>query len=96
MATKENENTLHAIVRGRVQGVGFRYFVSKCAGSLKISGTVRNLPDGSVEVKASGDRASLDQLVERLWKGPMFSRVSSVETMWDAPVESMDGFLVTD
>ena len=96
METKENEDTFHAIVRGRVQGVGFRFFVYRCASSLKLNGAVRNLPDGSVEVRARGNRSSLKNLEEQLKKGPMLARVSNVETKWGLALEPIEGFQVID
>jgi acylphosphatase len=62
--------SLHAIVHGRVQGVGFRYFVLSHARSLRLVGTVRNLADGSVEVYAEGERAALAHLERDLRRGP--------------------------
>ena len=67
------------IVAGRVQGVGFRYFVARSARGLGLSGYVRNLPDGTVEVAASGNRASLDALAALLEKGPPGAIVESVQ-----------------
>ena len=69
-------------VTGRVQGVGFRYFVARAARSLRLSGYVRNLPDGAVEVVASGDRAQLESLVALLEKGPPGAEVESVSLDW--------------
>jgi acylphosphatase len=66
-------------VQGRVQGVGYRYFVQHEADSLKVTGFVRNLPDGSVEVVAEGVESALDTLEARLREGPSFARVASVE-----------------
>src|SRR5262249_37136247 len=78
---------LHAVVRGRVQGVGYRDFVYRHARALGLGGWVRNLPDGrSVEVFATGSRAVLDRLIEYLHDGPRLSYVTEVETDWpDAP-----------
>jgi acylphosphatase len=73
---------LRAVVRGRVQGVGYRYFVQRAAVSLELIGYVRNLGDGTVEVLASGDKESLCQLVEKLWEGPPSSRVDGVAKEW--------------
>lgn len=95
MDSVTGQHTLHAIIRGRVQGVGFRNFVFKQAVSLHLSGRVRNLPDGSVEVFANGDRAVLMQLVELLWKGPLFAKVSDVYSQWDQPQTLYQGFEVT-
>ena len=70
---------LHATVRGRVQGVGFRWFVCREARALGLTGRVANLPDGSLEVAAEGDRAALDGLLFALRTGPAGSHVSAVE-----------------
>lgn len=70
---------LHVLVRGRVQGVGFRWFVRERARALGVRGLVRNRTDGSVEVEAEGDAASLQRLRESLTTGPAGARVTSVE-----------------
>jgi acylphosphatase len=67
------------LVHGRVQGVGYRYFVQREADALGVTGFVRNLPDGSVEVVAEGADRVMDTLEARLREGPSFARVSSVE-----------------
>lgn len=74
---------LHAIARGRVQGVGFRYFVERQASQLNLTGWVRNRWDGTVEVVAEGDRPKLDRFLADLRRGPSASRVTEVETHWD-------------
>lgn len=74
---------LHAIVRGRVQGVGFREFVVTRARSLGLTGYVRNLNDSrSVEIVAEGQRGPLERLVEKLSEGPRSANVQDVETHW--------------
>jgi acylphosphatase len=72
---------LHAVVSGDVQGVGFRYFVRQHARELGIRGWVRNRPDGSVEVQAEGETASVDQLRELLSQGPMGAHVTRVDDL---------------
>lgn len=68
------------IISGRVQGVGFRYFVIRNANALGVCGTVRNCPDGTVEAVLQSERPErLDQLLLRLREGPMTSVVESVE-----------------
>jgi acylphosphatase len=67
------------IVRGRVQGVGFRWFVEREAHILQIAGWVRNNHDGSVEVLAQGTRDQLLGLRSRLREGPRAARVDAVE-----------------
>jgi acylphosphatase len=69
---------LHVLVDGRVQGVGFRWFVREEATRLGLAGWVRNLPDGSVEVCAAGDVASLDAFRTALARGPAGARVAAV------------------
>ena len=83
---------LRAIVRGRVQGVGFRMFVVREAHRLGLAGYTRNLPDGTVEVLATGDAAKLDQLVLRLEQGPPGARVDAVVTDRSAVVPNCEGF----
>ena len=73
---------MHAVVHGDVQGVGFRWFVVDAARPLRLSGWVRNVPDGSVEVTAEGEREALDSLVAVLRRGPRGSRVTDVDLAW--------------
>lgn len=70
---------LHVVVRGRVQGVGFRYFVRERARALRLAGWVRNLPDGCVEVFAQGEDAALERLRAALRAGPPGARVAAVD-----------------
>jgi acylphosphatase len=69
------------LVRGVVQGVGFRWFVLREAHRLEVRGWVSNLPDGSVEVVAEGPSGSLAQLVQALARGPGAAEVSGVEKL---------------
>jgi acylphosphatase len=66
-------------VRGRVQGVGFRWFVEAEAHKLRIAGWVRNTSDGAVELLAVGSSAQLAALQAKLWQGPRAARVDDVE-----------------
>jgi acylphosphatase len=72
---------LRVVVRGRVQGVGFRWFVREQARQLGVRGWVRNRSDGSVEIEAEGDLASLEALRRSLESGPTGARVSSVDDL---------------
>lgn len=74
------------LVHGRVQGVGYRYFVLRAARELGLAGWARNLPDGSVEVVADGSEEALASLEESLREGPSLSRVSDVQRTAAAPV----------
>lgn len=80
-------------VRGRVQGVGFRYFVEHWAKPLGVHGWVRNMDDGSVEVYAVGTPEQLSDLAGRLRQGPRWAEVRGLEES-DAPLEDHSGFSV--
>jgi len=67
------------VVQGRVQGVGFRWFVSRTAQGLRLVGWVANLADGEVEVVAAGDAGRLDELEQALKRGPPAARVARVD-----------------
>ena len=90
----EGENlSVHAIVRGRVHGVGYREFVRRSATALGLTGWVCNLPDfRSVEVTATGTRPVLDDLLRRLRDGPRFAHVTAIDTDWFATNNGAIGF----
>jgi acylphosphatase len=73
------EQRLRAVVRGEVQGVGFRWSVQRQAGELGLTGYAENLPDGSVRVEAEGDPDRLDQLEAYLRQGPRWAEVESLD-----------------
>ena len=66
------------VVSGRVQGVGFRYFAQRAAISLGVTGQVRNLGDGRVEIIAEANEEILKEYISRIEEGPVFGHVSSV------------------
>lgn len=82
------------IVRGRVQGVGFRWFVEREAHALGIAGWVRNNHDGSVEVLAQGTRDQLAGLHFRLRQGPRAARVDEVEVTDAHPTAGISSFRI--
>jgi acylphosphatase len=82
------------LVRGRVQGVGFRWFVEREAHVLGIAGWVRNNVDGSVEVLAMGSREQLVGLRSRLREGPRAARVDDVEEAEAKPVAGLTTFRI--
>lgn len=86
--------TRRYLVTGRVQGVGFRYFVADCARREGLHGTVRNLPDGGVEAVADGDLDSLTRFEAALWRGPSRARVDDVVSEDVAPLGLADGFAI--
>lgn len=71
--------SLTATITGRVQGVGYRAYVHATAADLGVDATATNMPDGSVIVEATGERAALEVLVMRLQKGPPHAKVENVE-----------------
>ena len=81
-------------VRGRVQGVGFRWFVQTNATTLRMPGYARNLDDGRVEVYAVGTPEQLNELCGLLWRGPRGSDVRGVEEQ-EAAMEGLSGFRIT-
>ncbi len=87
--------SLHAIVYGRVQGVNFRHYTEREATRLSLDGWVRNLPDGTVEVEAAGDAASLDAFVSWLHHGPPAARVDRVEVTRETGTDLPPGFHIT-
>jgi acylphosphatase len=82
------------VVRGRVQGVGFRWFVEREAHILGIAGWVRNNADGSVEVMAQGTRDQLSGLRSRLREGPRAARVDAVDESETKPASGISSFRI--
>jgi acylphosphatase len=82
------------LIRGRVQGVGFRWFVEREAHILKIAGWVRNNPDSTVEVLAQGTREQLAGLHSRLREGPRAARVDQVEVTDADPIPGLTSFQI--
>jgi len=80
-------------VRGRVQGVGFRYFAEQSAKALGVRGWVRNDDDGSVQVYTVGTAAQIAELSGLLWKGPRWAEVRGVDES-EAALEDCSGFAV--
>jgi acylphosphatase len=83
-----------AIVHGRVQGVYFRDFARRRATELGLTGYARNLPDGTVEVYAEGERERLYQLISYLESGPPAARVGKIVTDWSEYTGNYTGFSV--
>ncbi len=89
----EEQARLTALVRGRVQGVGFRAFVIDRARGLDLDGDVRNLPDGrTVEVVAEGPHERLESLVGYLRQGPRAARVEGVDVSWGPALGNLGSF----
>lgn len=84
-----------ALVRGGVQGVGFRYFVCQQARALGLTGWVRNLHSGRVEVLAEGSRPALEQLAAALRSGPAMADVQECQLDWLAASGEFSTFEIT-
>ena len=83
------------IVRGRVQGVGFRWFVVKRARALGVTGWVRNRPDGAVEAEGEGDRDTLERWIAAVREGPPGARVDDLDAEFREGGPRHDGFEVS-
>ena len=90
--TPQGAERLHAVVRGQVQGVGFRWFVVRAAAGLGLAGWVMNRADRAVELVAEGPPERLDELVELLREGPPASSVHAVEATRSPSSGGFDGF----
>jgi acylphosphatase len=84
------------LVHGDVQGVGYRWWTRREAARLGLSGTVRNLTDGTVEVMCSGTPDMLERLEEALCRGPSLSRVERVVRSPGSPGFEVVGFEIVD
>ena len=85
--------TVRLLISGRVQGVGYRDWVRRQALDLGLTGWVRNLRDGCVELVACGEEAPLRELEQWLWQGPPRARVTQVKVQ-ETVAQSFDGFFV--
>ena len=86
---------IHALVRGAVQGVGFRYFVLKTARAAELTGFVKNLRDGCVEILAEGPREELERFAEDVSEGPRYGLVHDVQLKWSEPTGEFASFEVS-
>jgi acylphosphatase len=75
----------HYLISGRVQGVGFRYFAERAAREAGVTGWVRNIADGRVEVHADGTRAQIERFEASLRRGPSRSEIRGFESSDAAP-----------
>jgi acylphosphatase len=85
---------LEVEIRGRVQGVGFRYFVAEVATARGIVGWVANEPDGSLRCVVEGSRPDLDGLLDELRRGPLGARVEDVRSSWGGATGAFDHFWI--
>ena len=84
-----------AVVRGRVQMVGFRAFVVRHARDAEIRGVVRNARDGTLECTVEGPRRAVERVLQALWRGPVSARVDRVDVEFQAPLGDLPPMSVT-
>lgn len=85
---------LHAKIYGRVQGVYYRAWTQQTAASLNLTGWVRNLPEGQVEVLAEGEKAKLEALYQLCLQGPSAAQVEKIEEKWLGATGEFEDFKV--
>ena len=83
---------IRILIYGDVHGVGFRYHTQEMAQPLGLSGYVKNLPDGSLEIVAQGKKENLEKLITWAGTGPRFAKVERIETEWRNPSEPLKTF----
>jgi acylphosphatase len=82
----------HIIVSGMVQGVGYRYFVTKIARRMELTGWVKNLPSGEVEIEVEGPKGLVETLIAELKTGNAWAAVRNVEVAWEKFQGKYTGF----
>ena len=91
----EKKISVHAIIRGRVQGVCFRAETRKAALHHSVEGWVKNRPDGTVEALFEGAEADVKSVLNWCEKGPSLSRVDQVDVAYNESITGVDGFEIT-
>jgi acylphosphatase len=79
---------LHAIVYGRVQGVGFRYYAYYEALKQQLTGWIKNNDDGTVELEVQGEKEAVQSFIEKISEGPPFAKVTKLETAYIEPISN--------
>ena len=83
------------VVTGKVQGVGFRYFVYRQAILMGLKGWVRNSQYNQVEIELEGDKLKIEILIRKAWEGPRFSSVENVKVTWNEFQSQFSSFDIT-
>ena len=83
---------LHVLFSGRVQGVGFRYTVKKLVHGVEVTGTVRNLVDGRVELDAEGEQSELAEFLEAVQSSELGHFIQQSDARWSDPNNEFRGF----
>jgi len=90
----QEDRRVHLIIKGRVQGVGFRYFIYTTAINLHLKGWVRNRASGNVEILAQGAHKKINQLIQAARKGPDMAQVLDVDIEWDQKSPDLPPFTI--
>lgn len=90
----DEQQRLHALISGRVQGVNFRYYTLQTANQIGITGWVHNRADGRVETTAEGTRRQLERFADFLHTGSPSAHVDDVQIEWRSATGEFDGFTV--
>ena len=85
---------MYLVISGRVQGVGFRYFVRQKALEMQISGWVKNTPDGKLEIEAEGENQNLDAFIEWMRIGPSRAIIRSFSNSEITPIRNFTNFII--
>ena len=86
------QNTFHAVIKGKVQGVGYRVFAMQSARHHGVRGWVRNREDGTVELHAEGDELVLTEFLTDLYRGPIMGHVADIDIVWSTAEQTHSGF----
>lgn len=82
----------HVFIEGRVQGIGYRYWIRKTAQSFGLAGWVRNLVDGRVEAVFEGPKGDIENMIEKCRKGPMLAGVKHLDVVWEKGLGEFEDF----
>jgi acylphosphatase len=85
----------HILISGMVQGIGYRYFVARLASRMHLTGWVRNIPHGEVEILAEGQKAQIEALIQSLRTEHPYASVRNVKVEWGAFTGKWQGFEIT-
>ena len=88
------EVSAYIIVKGLVQGVGYRYFAASRARQFGLNGTVKNLLNGNVEIVAEGERTAVEMFMEELKVGPRAAHISGIQIEWKDVHHRYNGFFI--
>lgn len=95
MTLKMDAKRLHAFFSGRVQGVGFRYTAQRIAEDFSVTGFIRNLPDGRVELLVEGEEKDLEVFLQKIRKSFLARYIGGVEARWLESSGEFQGFKIT-